>query len=156
MHTGGACVTLEQLEERLKFVEEQPGVLFDRCSHISNGIYASVLGRDEFLDEHHMAQRLLDFHPVVVYCRLRGPNAQSRMLANMIKSEKPHKPKDYTLSVQANHDKLVAEYDRRMGNLAGVVPIITYDYSVDTFEDLVSTLREFAIVTPDEPVQQED
>lgn len=144
-HTGAARHTLEDLEEALKFVEDRPGQLFDRCSHISNGIYARVQGRPDLVPEHEMSRRLReDVSPIIVFCRFRGEGSEAAMLENMTKSPKPHKSEVDTQVVVDAHPLIVAEYDRVMQNLEGIVPIVTYDFRVDSLENLVSTLIEFS------------
>ena len=144
-HTGAARHTLEDLEEALKFVEDRPGQLFDRCSHISNGVYARVQGRPDLIPEHEMTRRLRDdVSPIIVFCRFRGEGSEAAMLENMVKSPKPHKSEEDTQAVVDVYLLIVAEYDRVMQNLEGVVPIVAHDFRVDSLEDLVSTLIEFS------------
>lgn len=139
VHTGGPRATKEEVDEAMRMVEVRQAGLFDRCSHISNPIYASVDGRqDPFTPEEYRA-RLASFKPIVVYCRLRSVD---RMLSLILSTTKAHKPPEYLETVRKSYPKIVDLYDRHMSEIEKVVPVIRYSWDEDHPLFILQAIRE--------------
>ena len=125
-HTGGPRATKEGVDEAMRMVEVRKAGLFDRCSHISNPIYASVDGREDPFTLGEYRTRLASFNPIVVYCRLRNVD---QMLSHILTTVKAHKPPSYLEIVKANYPRIVSLYDEHMTEIEKIVPVIRYSWN---------------------------
>lgn len=142
-HTGGSARTMGELEERLHRVEVAPGgrFIFDRCPHISDGIYKRALGLPLILPPRDLAFRLLVETrpaPILIYCRRDDPKSMKDSISRV---QKDHKPPEYTEKVLQSFDKVLKGYDEWFGRLPPR-GYLTYDWATDTLSDLVSRITQ--------------
>lgn len=127
------------LEVRLERVEAVKGGLFDRTPHISNPIYAATGGRDGFIPEPELRDRLLSIEPILVYCRMRS---EERMLESMSRAAKLHKPAEHVEKVIWAYPEVVRLYDLTMALYETQIPVIRFDRDFDLPGNVLNILRD--------------
>lgn len=105
-------------------------VVFDRWQPISESIYGPICRCTTLIDDE--AKTALDWvtafvNPLVIYCR-----PQLETIIGSIHE------RDQMEGVVENVSRLVQAYDRRMHELSQVMSVIEYDYTRNSYEDLLT------------------
>lgn len=141
---------MEELEEGLALAESlsywaRGEFIFDRTPHIGNPIYSRNGGRDGFIPEEELHDRLVTrVNPLVVYCRLDSPDKMlGRISRKQTKSWKS--PEQFEI-VKEHFHNIVKDYDRVMDLLKSRLVVIPYDYERDSYEILLHRLNTYLTV----------
>lgn len=136
-HTGGPSISTKEFRDRITVVYNMKLLrIFDRLPMISERIYRSIDNKPLPISIEEMDHHLQAVDPLVIFCRRKNLTDMYRAID---RTNKPHKPADFTQQVVERYRDVVAAYDKFMSETP--VDVYHYDWEVHDYNSLLKYLQ---------------
>jgi energy-coupling factor transporter ATP-binding protein EcfA2 len=144
-HSGGPPKNRGEWDKKLEIIWELKWkadrgerILLDRLPHISEQIYGPLMGRPLYEPVERLNREIVELGLVIIYCKAISVSFMHQRISM---EEKAHKPKEHLEWVIKNYPDIACAYDRKIGHLSGLVPVVHYSWPNEGYETLLERVK---------------